>query len=57
MWTQGLFISMYDKIHYKKKKKLRRKKKKQLLAKGTGDNGADAKMCRNTQHQLIQTIA
>ena len=20
MWTQGLFISMYDKIHYKKKK-------------------------------------
>ena len=21
MWTQGLFISMYDKIHYKKKKK------------------------------------
>ena len=22
MWTQGLFISMYDKIHYKKKKKL-----------------------------------
>ena len=22
MWTQGLFISMYDKIHYKKKKSL-----------------------------------
>ena len=22
MWTQGLFISMYDKIHYKKKKKI-----------------------------------
>ena len=21
MWTQGLFISMYDKIHYQKKKK------------------------------------
>ena len=21
MWTQGLFISVYDKIHYKKKKK------------------------------------
>ena len=21
MWTQGLFISMYEKIHYKKKKK------------------------------------
>ena len=21
MWTQGLFISMYDKIHYKQKKK------------------------------------
>ena len=21
MWTQGLFISMYDKIHYKLKKK------------------------------------
>ena len=21
MWTQGLFISIYDKIHYKKKKK------------------------------------
>ena len=20
MWTQGLFISMYEKIHYKKKK-------------------------------------
>ena len=24
MWTQGLFISMYDKIHYKKKKKKQR---------------------------------
>ena len=23
MWTQGLFISMYDKIHYKKKKESR----------------------------------
>ena len=21
MWTKGLFISMYDKIHYKKKKR------------------------------------
>ena len=30
MWTQGLFISMYDKIHYKykkKKKKIKKKKK------------------------------
>ena len=27
MWTQGLFISMYDKIHYKNKK-LKKKKKK-----------------------------
>ena len=25
MWTQGLFISMYDKIHYKNKKKLKKK--------------------------------
>ena len=27
MWTQGLFISMYDKIHYKLKKKKKEKKK------------------------------
>ena len=26
MWTQGLFISMYDKIHYKKNKKNKKKK-------------------------------
>ena len=34
MWTQGLFISMYDKIHYKNKK-IKIKKKtttKQLFA-------------------------
>ena len=28
MWTQGLFISMYDKIHYKLKKRKKEKKKK-----------------------------
>ena len=26
MWTQGLFISMYDKIHYKNKKIFKNKK-------------------------------
>jgi hypothetical protein len=28
-----------------------------LLAKGIGDDGTDAKMCRNTQHQLVKTMA
>ena len=34
MWTQGLFISMYDKIHYKKIKKFKKinkKNKKQAI--------------------------
>ena len=26
MWTQGLFISMYDRIHYKKKKTKKKNK-------------------------------
>ena len=31
MWTQGLFISMYDKIHYQKKKKWIYQKKKNSI--------------------------
>ena len=39
MWTQGLFISMYDKIHYKLKKKntIAKKKKKKKRKKKTSN--------------------
>ena len=33
MWTQGLFISMYDKIYYKKKKNLKKFKKRNIKKK------------------------
>ena len=31
MWTQGCFISMYDKIHYNKKKKKKKKKNRCVI--------------------------
>ena len=51
MWTQGLFISIYDKIHYKKKKK---KKKMGKNKQATNDWKQPLSWIRKEIQQMVE---
>ena len=49
MWTQGLFISMYDKIHYKKKKNIHNLKIESYVLFGGSYSGLGDSISSNTE--------